>query len=65
MDPCIPLTTNEYTEWGNPAVKEYYDYMLSYSPNGQVKAQNYPHLFVTTGLHNSQDQYFDLLNIKE
>ncbi len=58
-DPSIPLTTNEYTEWGNPADKQYYDYMLSYSPYDQVKAQDYPHLFITTGLHDSQVQYFE------
>ncbi|MEM7017962.1 MAG: S9 family peptidase [Pseudomonadota bacterium] len=58
-DPSIPLTTNEYTEWGNPADQEYYEYMLSYSPYDQVKAQDYPHLFVTTGLHDSQVQYFE------
>jgi len=58
-DPSIPLTTNEYTEWGNPADKEYYEYMLSYSPYDQVKSQDYPHMFVTTGLHDSQVQYFE------
>ena len=58
-DPSIPLTTNEYTEWGNPEDKEYHDYMLSYSPYDQVTAQDYPHLFVTTGLHDSQVQYFE------
>ena len=58
-DPSIPLTTNEYTEWGNPADEAYYHYMLSYSPYDQVKAQDYPNLFVTTGLHDSQVQYFE------
>ena len=58
-DATIPLTTNEYTEWGNPADKEYYDYMLSYSPYDQIKAQDYPNMFVTTGLHDSQVQYFE------
>ena len=58
-DASIPLTTNEYTEWGNPADKEYYDYMLSYSPYDQVKAQKYPNMFITTGLHDSQVQYFE------
>ena len=58
-DASIPLTTGEYTEWGNPANKEEYEYMLSYSPYDQVKAQKYPHLFVTTGLHDSQVQYFE------
>ena len=58
-DATIPLTTGEYTEWGNPINKDEYDYMLSYSPYDQVKAQKYPHLFVTTGLHDSQVQYFE------
>ena len=58
-DPTIPLTTGEYTEWGDPAEKTYFDYMLSYSPYDQVKAQDYPHMFVTTGLHDSQVQYFE------
>ncbi len=59
LDPNIPLTTNEYDEWGNPNNKEYYDYMLSYSPYDNVVAQDYPALFVTTGLHDSQVQYFE------
>jgi oligopeptidase B len=59
LDSSIPLTTNEYDEWGNPNIKEYYDYMLSYSPYDQVEAKNYPALFVTTGLHDSQVQYFE------
>ncbi|MDZ7412114.1 MAG: prolyl oligopeptidase family serine peptidase, partial [candidate division KSB1 bacterium] len=54
-----PLTTSEYDEWGNPNVKEYYDYMLSYSPYDNVAARSYPALFVTTGLHDSQVQYFE------
>lgn len=58
-DATIPLTTGEYTEWGNPINKDEYEYMLSYSPYDQVKAQKYPHLFVTTGLHDSQVQYFE------
>lgn len=58
-DASIPLTTGEYTEWGNPANKEEYEYMLSYSPYDQVKKQDYPHMFVTTGLHDSQVQYFE------
>jgi oligopeptidase B len=56
-DPSIPLTTNEYDEWGNPANKDSYEYMLSYSPYDQVKAQDYPNVLVTTGLHDSQVQY--------
>ena len=59
MDASIPLTTGEYDEWGNPESKEYYDYMLSYSPYDQVKAQDYCNILITTGLHDSQVQYFE------
>lgn len=59
LDESIPLTTGEYDEWGNPNEKEYYDYMLSYSPYDQVKRQDYPALLVTTGLHDSQVQYWE------
>ena len=59
LDESIPLTTNEYDEWGNPNNKDSYEYMLSYSPYDQVKAQAYPHMLVTTGLHDSQVQYFE------
>lgn len=59
LDESIPLTTNEFKEWGNPKDKPYYDYMLSYSPYDQVKAQDYPNVLVTTGLHDSQVQYFE------
>jgi oligopeptidase B len=59
LDPSIPLTTNEYDEWGNPEKKEYYDYMLSYSPYDNLKAQAYPAMFVGTGLWDSQVQYFE------
>lgn len=59
LDESIPLTTNEYDEWGNPNDKVYFDYMLSYSPYDQATAQDYPHLLVTTGLHDSQVQYFE------
>ncbi|HSH53100.1 MAG TPA: S9 family peptidase, partial [Bacteroidales bacterium] len=59
LDESIPLTTSEFDEWGNPKVKEYYDYMLSYSPYDQVKAQDYPAMLVTTGLHDSQVQYWE------
>ena len=59
LDASIPLTTNEYGEWGNPNEKEYYDYMLSYSPYDQVSKQAYPNMLVTTGLHDSQVQYFE------
>jgi oligopeptidase B len=59
LDDSIPLTTSEYDEWGNPNDKEYYDYMKSYSPYDQVSAQNYPNMLVTTGLHDSQVQYWE------
>ncbi|MDR1600871.1 MAG: S9 family peptidase [Tannerella sp.] len=59
LDETIPLTTFEWDEWGNPAKKEYYDCMLSYSPYDQVKAQNYPHLFVTVSFWDSQVQYWE------
>ncbi len=59
LDESIPLTTFEYDEWGNPNDKAYYDYILSYSPYDQVKAQDYPHTIVTTGLHDSQVQYWE------
>jgi oligopeptidase B len=59
LDEDIPLTTAEYDEWGDPNEKMYYDYMLSYSPYDQVKAQDYPNLLVTTGLHDSQVQYWE------
>jgi oligopeptidase B len=58
-DPSIPLTTSEYDQWGNPADEEYFKYMLSYSPYDNVKRQSYPNLLVTTGLHDSQVQYFE------
>lgn len=58
-DPTIPLTTNEYDEWGNPADKESYMYMKSYSPYDQVEKKAYPNMLVTTGLHDSQVQYFE------
>jgi oligopeptidase B len=58
-DPTIPLTTNEYDEWGNPANKESYDYMKSYSPYDNVEKKAYPNMLVTTGLHDSQVQYFE------
>jgi oligopeptidase B len=59
LDDSIPLTTSEYREWGDPKIKEDFDYMLSYSPYDQVKAQGYPNMLVTTGLHDSQVQYFE------
>ena len=59
LDESIPLTTGEFNEWGNPKNKDAYDYMLSYSPYDQVSAQDYPNMMVTTGLHDSQVQYFE------
>ncbi len=59
LDDSIPLTTAEYDEWGNPNQKEYYDYMLSYSPYDNVEAKAYPNLLVTAGLHDSQGQYWE------
>ena len=59
LDDSIPLTTGEYNEWGNPHDKAAYEYMLSYSPYDQVSAQDYPNMMVTTGLHDSQVQYFE------
>lgn len=59
LDDSIPLTTGEYDEWGNPNEKVYYDYMKSYSPYDNVLQQAYPNLLVTTGLHDSQVQYFE------
>jgi oligopeptidase B len=59
LDDSIPLTTGEYDEWGNPNEKEYYDYMLSYSPYDNVKAQAYPNMYISTGLHDSQVQYWE------
>ncbi len=59
LDETIPLTTGEYDEWGNPNQKEYYEYMLSYSPYDNVEEKSYPHIFITTGLHDSQVQYWE------
>ena len=58
-DESIPLTTFEWKEWGNPNIKEEYDYMLSYSPYDNVENKAYPNLLVTTGLHDSQVQYWE------
>jgi oligopeptidase B len=58
-DESIPLTTGEFDEWGNPDILESYIYMMEYSPYDQVKAQNYPNMLVTTGLHDSQVQYWE------
>jgi oligopeptidase B len=59
LDESIPLTAGEWDEWGDPREKEDYDYMLSYSPYDQVKRQDYPNMLVTTGLHDSQVQYWE------
>ena len=59
LDESIPLTTGEYDEWGNPADEQYYRYIRQYSPYDNVTAQAYPHLLVTTGLHDSQVQYWE------
>ncbi len=59
LDETIPLTTSEWDEWGDPRKKEYYDYMLSYSPYDQVKPMNYPNIIVTTGYWDSQVQYWE------
>ena len=58
-DETIPLTTQEYKEWGNPNIKEEYAYMKSYSPYDNVEKKEYPNMLVTTGLHDSQVQYFE------
>ena len=59
LDDTIPLTTSEYDEWGNPNERQYYDYMLSYSPYDQVAPKDYPNLLVIAGLHDSQVQYWE------
>ncbi len=59
LDESIPLTTGEFDEWGDPKEKEYYDYMLSYSPYDNVTSQKYPNMLVTTGLWDSQVQYWE------
>ncbi len=59
LDDSIPLTTGEYDEWGNPNDKDYYDYIKSYSPYDNVEAKAYPNLYVSTGLHDSQVQYWE------
>ncbi len=59
LDESIPLTTGEYDEWGNPNDKTYYEYMKSYSPYDNIEAKAYPNMLVTTGLHDSQVQYWE------
>ncbi|WP_224490351.1 S9 family peptidase [Robertkochia flava] len=59
LDTTIPLTTGEFDEWGNPEEESFYHYIKSYSPYDNVKEQNYPHMLITTGLHDSQVQYWE------
>ncbi|SCC16501.1 oligopeptidase B [Kosakonia oryzendophytica] len=59
LDESIPLTTGEFEEWGNPQDETYYRYMKSYSPYDNIGAHDYPHMLVTTGLHDSQVQYWE------
>ena len=59
LDESIPLTTGEYDEWGNPNEEAYYHYIKSYSPYDNVESRAYPNLFITTGLHDSQVQYWE------
>ncbi len=59
LDPTIPLTTNEYDEWGNPEQKAFYDYIVTYSPYDNLEAKAYPAMFVGTGLWDSQVQYWE------
>ena len=59
LDETIPLTTFEFDEWGNPKQKDYFDYMMTYSPYDNVAALNYPHTLITTGYWDSQVQYWE------
>lgn len=59
LDESIPLTTNEYDEWGNPNFQADYQTILAYSPYDNIEAKAYPHILVTTGLHDSQVQYWE------
>ena len=59
LDETIPLTTGEYDEWGNPNTKKYYQYMLSYSPYDNIEKKEYPNIYISTGLHDSQVQYWE------
>ncbi len=59
LDPSIPLTTNEYDEWGNPENETFYDYILSYSPYDNIREGEYTNLFISSGLHDSQVQYWE------
>ena len=59
LDESIPLTTNEFDEWGNPQIESNYDYMKSYSPYDNLKEQQYPNMYITAGLHDPQVQYWE------
>lgn len=59
LDPSLPLVREEYEEWGNPQLKEYFDYMYSYSPYDNIKAQGYPHMLVTSGLNDPRVMYWE------
>jgi oligopeptidase B len=59
LDASIPLTVNEYEEWGNPNDKDFYDYMLSYSPYDQLKSKAYPNILATAGLNDSRVHYWE------
>jgi oligopeptidase B len=59
LDESLPLTALEYNEWGNPNIEKYYRYMKSYSPYDNVKAQNYPHMFITAGLNDPRVTYWE------
>ena len=59
LDETIPLTTFEFDEWGNPKDKEYYEYIKSYSPYDNVEEKTYPHIYISTGFHDSQVQYWE------
>jgi oligopeptidase B len=59
QDDSLPLTAGEFDEWGNPAIKEFFDYILSYSPYDNVERKNYPAMLVMTGLYDSQVQYWE------
>jgi len=59
LDPSIPLTVIEYEEWGDPNEKEYYDYMLSYSPYDNVEAKDYPNMLILAGLNDTRVQYWE------
>ena len=61
LDPSIPLTSNEWDEWGDPREEEYYHYMLSYSPYDQIEKKKYPNILVTSGFFDSQVQYWEPL----